>query len=158
MSNRTSAFPAETEKAYEYSGTQARPRPSLPRRRSRRWVAPFLCVFGFAAAAALSVCALLARADLTVLRDECEQLEAQIEELANEHDHLVIDFETQYNISRLAAWAEETPGLVRIQPETPASAEVDRAEIVPTEDETGSWAKITDAISSISEYFAPPAE
>ncbi len=158
MSNRTSAFPAETEKAYEYSGTQARPRPSLPRRRSRRWVAPFLCVFGFAAAAALSVCALLARADLTVLRDECEQLEAQIEELANEHDHLVIDFETQYNISRLAAWAEETPGLVRIQPETPASAEADRAEIVPTEDETGSWAKITDAISSISEYFAPPAE
>lgn len=158
MSNRTSAFPAETEKAYEYSGTQARPRPSLPRRRSRRWVAPFLCVFGFAAAAALSVCALLARADLTVLRDECEQLEAQIEELANEHDHLVIDFETQYNISRLAAWAEETPGLVRIEPETPASASADRAEIVPTEDETGSWAKITDAISSISEYFAPPAE
>lgn len=158
MSNRTSAFPAETEKAYEYSGTQARPRPSLSRRRSRRWVAPFLCVFGFAAAAALSVCALLARADLTVLRDECEQLEAQIEELANEHDHLVIDFETQYNISRLAAWAEETPGLVRIEPETPASAEADRAEIVPTEDETGSWAKITDAISSISEYFAPPAE
>lgn len=65
---------------------------------------------------ALSVCALLARADLTVLRDECEQLEAQIEELANEHDHLVIDFETQYNISRLAAWAEETPGLVRAEP------------------------------------------
>ena len=100
MSNRTSAFPAETEKAYEYSAP-ARPRPSLPKRRARRWVAPFLCVFGFASAAALSVCALLARADLTVLRDECEQLEAQIEELANEHDHLVIDFETQYNISRL---------------------------------------------------------
>ena len=126
--------------------------------RARRWVAPFLCVFGFASAAALSVCALLARADLTVLRDECEQLEAQIEELANEHDHLVIDFETQYNISRLAAWAEENPGLVRAEPETPEIAAADRAEIVPTEDEDGGWAKISDAISSISEYFAPPAE
>lgn len=157
MSNRASAFPAETEKAYEYSAP-ARPRPSLPKRRARRWVAPFLCVFGFASAAALSVCALLARADLTVLRDECEQLEAQIEELANEHDHLVIDFETQYNISRLAAWAEETPGLVRVEPETPEIAAADRAEIVPTEDEDGGWAKISDAISSISEYFAPPAE
>lgn len=157
MSNRTSAFPAETEKAYEYSAP-ARPRPSLPKRRARRWVAPFMCVFGFASAAALSVCALLARADLTVLRDECEQLEAQIEELANEHDHLVIDFETQYNISRLAAWAEETPGLVRAEPETPEIAAADRAEIVPTEDEDGGWAKIPDAISSISEYFAPPAE
>ena len=157
MSNRTSAFPAETEKAYEYSAP-ARPRPSLPKRRARRWVAPFLCVFGLASAAALSVCALLARADLTVLRDECEQLEAQIEELANEHDHLVIDFETQYNISRLAAWAEETPSLVRAEPETPAIAAADRAEIVPTEDEDGGWAKISDAISTISEYFAPPAE
>ena len=78
------------KRQYEYSAP-ARPRPSLPKRRARRWVAPFLCVFGFTAAAALSVCALLARADLTVLRDECEQLEAQIEELANEHDHLVID-------------------------------------------------------------------
>ena len=95
---------------------------------------------------------------LTVLRDECEQLEAQIEELANEHDHLVIDFETQYNISRLAAWAEETPGLVRAEPETPEIAAADRAEIVPTEDEDGGWAKISDAISTISEYFAPPAE
>ena len=70
MSNRTSAFPAETEKAYEYSAP-ARPRPSLPKRRARRWVAPFLCVFGFASAAARAVCALLARADLTVLRAEC---------------------------------------------------------------------------------------
>ena len=42
--------------------------------------------------------------------------------------------------------------------ETPEIAAADRAEIVPTEDEDGGWAKISDAISSISEYFAPPAE
>ena len=35
MSNRTSAFPAETEKAYEYSAP-ARPRPSLPKRRQEQ--------------------------------------------------------------------------------------------------------------------------
>mgnify|MGYP002310403916 CR=1 FL=1 len=141
----------ETTEIHSVCGLTSRSNPIVDTR-------PFRAPHHTTSAAALSVCALLARADLTVLRDECEQLEAQIEELANEHDHLVIDFETQYNISRLAAWAEETPGLVRAEPETPAIAAADRAEIVPTEDEDGGWAKISDAISSISEYFAPPAE
>ena len=141
----------ETTEIHSVCGLTSRSNPIVDTR-------PFRAPHHTTSAAALSVCALLARADLTVLRDECEQLEAQIEELANEHDHLVIDFETQYNISRLAAWAEETPGLVRVEPETPEIAAADRAEIVPTEDEDGGWAKISDAIFSISEYFAPPAE
>lgn len=158
MPKRTSAFPAEPEKEYEYSSTGAGKRRSAPRRRTRRWVAPFLCVFGFAAAAALSVCALLARADLTVLRDECAELEERIEALANEHDHLVIEHETKYNIASLAAWAEMTPGLERVEEQTPDKTVIDHAEIVPAEDESWGMDKISDAISSVSEYFALPSE
>ena len=96
MRKESAVFPAEAENRYEYS--RAVPAESTPRRRQRRWLAPFLCVFGFAAAAALSVSALLARADLTILRDECNRLEEVIVQLADARDHLIIEREIQLGV------------------------------------------------------------
>lgn len=137
MKKESAVFPAEAENSYEYS--RPAPAESAPRRQ-RRWLAPFLCVFGFAAAAALSVSALLAQADLTALRDECGRLEAAIVELADTRDHLIIE--------RGGALAAQESG----QPE--AAAE-DWAEVIPAEGGEGAvWDKISDAISFVSEYFA----
>ena len=139
MRKESAVFPAEAENRYEYS--RAVPAESTPRRRQR--LAPFLCVFGFAAAAALSVSALLARADLTILRDECNRLEEVIVQLADARDHLIIEREIQL-------------GVQSAQPDvTRGSQARDWAEIIPVEgDGDAAWDKISDAISSVSEYFA----
>ena len=141
MRKESAVFPAEAENRYEYS--RAVPAESTPRRRQRRWLAPFLCVFGFAAAAALSVSALLARADRTILRDECNRLEEVIVQLADARDHLIIEREIQL-------------GVQSAQPDvTRGSQARDWAEIIPVEgDGYAAWDKISDAISSVSEYFA----
>lgn len=141
MRKESAVFPAEAENRYEYS--RAVPADSTPRRRQRRWLAPFLCVFGFAAAAALSVSALLARADLTILRDECNRLEEVIVQLADARDHLIIERGIQL-------------GVQSAQPDvTRGSQARDWAEIIPVEgDGDAAWDKISDAISSVSEYFA----
>lgn len=140
MRARKAVFPSEAENGFEYS-SPARPA-GAERRRQRRWLAPFLCVFGFAAAAALSVSALLARADLTVLQDECERLEQSIVELSEVHDHLVIERESRPGALSAGQEAEQAPA--------EDWAEVIRA---PSGGDA-SMDKISDVISFVSEYFA----
>ena len=76
---------------------------------SIRTVFAVTSLFGFAAAAALSVSALLARADLTVLQDECERLEQSIVELSEVHDHLVIERESRPGALSAGQEAEQAP-------------------------------------------------
>ena len=158
MPRGNTAFPTAPENTYEYSRAGARARRGQ-RRRTSRWLVPFLCVFGFAAAAVLSVCALLARADLTVLKDECDKLEESIAQLAAENDHLIIEYETRYNIPSLEAYVSGESGLVRFeQEESEAPVLEDHAEIVAAAGENSDLDKISDVISSVSEYFARPSE
>lgn len=140
----------------EYSAAHQEPRRA---RYGKSWCMTALAVIGVAAAVVLCIASLLAKAELTKLTDERTELEEQLQTLRDEQARLMVEYESLYSPGTLDEYARSR-GMVPLrasQVVTPEPAEEDYAVVYEAE-EMGLVERITDAVSAVSEYFAPAGE
>ena len=140
----------------EYSAARPEPRRG---RYGRSWCVSALAVIGVAAAVALCIASLMAKAELTKLTDERTELEERLQTLRDERARLMIEYESLYSPGVLDEYASSR-GMVPLR-----SAQVLAPETAPEDyvvvyaaEETGPAERIGDFASAVSEYFARAGE
>lgn len=156
---------ADVYPEYDYSARVELPEPREPDEeavcdeppRPARQSVSFWTVLGFAAAAALLVISLLARAELTAIIDECTELEESIDELRDSNRRLQIEYESAFSPEEVEAYATEILGM-----RAPESDQIkyisvssgDRAEVLGSDRDGETFVDtVSDFFFSVAEYF-----
>lgn len=140
----------------EYSAARPEPRRG---RYGRSWCVSALAVIGVAAAVALCIASLMAKAKLTKLTDERTELEERLQTLRDERARLEVEYESLYSPGALDEYAR-SQGMVPLrsaQVLAPETAPEDYV-VVYEQEKTGLSERIGDIASAVSEYFARAGE
>ncbi len=127
---------------------------------SAQGVSPF-AVVGFAVAAVLLVCSLLARIQLSELSDQCSALQISLTELSEQHSKLLIAYESAFNLTEIEDYAIGTLGMQKPRSDQVSyinTNSTDCAQVLDKGAAVGLADRIGDAVSSFLSYFTGGTE